>query len=116
MTAEAPPAAPLSMVVCELTGDYDVYALSRLHEQLHGVHSAGYRHVIADVRCLGFFDSSAIGALIAAYKRARTRGGTLVFVNPTDRLQQVLAITGLNRVFAAFATIPDAIAYLEQLS
>lgn len=111
-----PPAESHRFIVCELHGDWDFYQLPRLLKGLRELDEGGHRNIIADVRELDFFDSAALGALVGAYKRAHARGGSVVFLRPSERFRKVLAITGLDRVFCAFADVGQAVAHLEQLN
>ena len=51
---------------------------------------------LADV---GFMDSSVLGVLVAARKRANAIGVDLVLHTPSDRVRHILEATGLDRVF-----------------
>lgn len=46
-----------------------------------------------------FLDSSGLGVLVGAFKRAHRRGATVYLVGVPDRLLRTFRITGTTRVF-----------------
>jgi hypothetical protein len=58
-----------------------------------------------------FCDSAALHALITAHKRAQADGGELRLVIPADgAVPRVLALTGVDRCIACFASMEEAVA------
>ena len=53
--------------------------------------------VVVDLNEVSFLDSTGIGVLVGALKRARERGGALHFCNAQARVKRVFEITGLMR-------------------
>jgi anti-sigma B factor antagonist len=62
---------------------------------------------------LAFADSSGLGVLVGAYKRAKVRGGAVALVESPEHLQRVLRITGLDTLLPAFDTLEAAWAHLD---
>jgi anti-anti-sigma factor len=60
--------------------------------------------VEADMGRVTFIDSTGLGTLLAAQKRARATGGDLVIVNAGPNVRKILEITGLDRVLTPTAT------------
>ena len=58
----------------------------------------GTFQVAVDLRDVTFMDSSALGVIVMAMKRARERGGDLVLIGPTGSPRKVLSITALDQV------------------
>jgi len=48
--------------------------------------------------------------LVGALKRVRTHDGDLALVCTESRVLKVFEITGLNKVFAMFASVDEAVA------
>jgi anti-anti-sigma factor len=92
--------------VIEVTGELDLSNVSdleaRLTEQL-GVDP----HVALDLAGVSFMDSSALGALVGALKRAREHEGDLILVGPVGSPRRVLEITGLDKAFTLAASLSD---------
>ena len=60
----------------------------------------GCRALILDLSELDFVDSFGIGAVVAALKRLRQRGGELAVVCPSPRVRRVFEICDLDRIIA----------------
>ena len=57
--------------------------------------------IVVDFRGVTFVDSTGLGVLVAAERRARTNGGRLDVVNVTPAVRMVLEVTGLDKVLLA---------------
>ena len=55
--------------------------------------------IVVDLARMGFIDSTGLGVLVGALKRARDGGGDLLLATPTSMTTKVLDITGMCRVF-----------------
>ena len=55
--------------------------------------------LVVDLGHVDFMDSSGLGALVVALKRAREQGGWVTLLNPNREIDRILQATGLNRVF-----------------
>lgn len=64
--------------------------------------SAGHTQLCMDCGKTESIDSTALGVLIQALKRARAQGGDLVLANVGDAVRMVLAITRVDRVCRVF--------------
>jgi anti-sigma B factor antagonist len=71
----------------------------------------GERHLVIDLGDVTFIDSSGLGALVSALKTLKHAGGTgdvrLARVRPP--VTALLEIIRLNRVFASYATVDQAV-------
>lgn len=67
------------------------------------------RHVVIDLAQVTFVDSSGLGALIVARRRARERGGSMSLVSPPPAVCRLLASTHLNDAFAIHDSLAAAI-------
>lgn len=56
------------------------------------------REVTVDLGDVGFIDSSGLSVLVAAHKRLRARGVSLVIDNATPGARRLFAIAGLDTV------------------
>ena len=74
--------------------------------------SEGYLKLIVDLSGLKFISSSGIGVLITMLTKVRNKGGELVLVNPSEKLNQLLAMTKLLAIFKIEQTIDSAEAAL----
>ena len=79
--------------VFELSGELDAVTAEGIHEQLTGPPGS---LVVIDLSALSFMDSSGLGAIHSARRKAINDGVTLVVSRPQLMVQRVLQITGLD--------------------
>lgn len=95
--------------VVELSGDADQYALRDLRTAFdQAVTTAGWPLLVVDVTGRGFIDAAGLGALVAAHKRLRQRGGALVVCGQSEAFQKIVKLTGLTRTFTVASTVYEA--------
>ena len=99
-----------SQTVVEVRGDVDIHTAPQLRDRLIDVLTGGGKSVIVDLTSLTFMDSTGLGALVAARTHAEETNATLRIVCPSERLLKLFRITGLDRVFAIYASVPLAVA------
>ena len=104
-----------SRTVVELTGELDLFTAPLLRDVLLGVSSDGKYFLAVELSGLAFLDSSGLGVLIGAAKRANAGGGGLCLVGARESVLRVLRITGLTRVMPAFQTLEEAFGWLDRL-
>ncbi|MEA2493235.1 MAG: anti-sigma factor antagonist [Thermoleophilaceae bacterium] len=97
--------------VVAISGELDMAAAPAFEEKLLSC-LAGEDPVILDLSDVGYMDSTAIGALISARKKANmTRGRFAVVVQPGD-VERMLKITRLDTAFDIVETREEALARL----
>lgn len=94
--------------VVSVVGELDVYNSPKLRDELSAFIDSGKSKVIIDMRGVEFMDSSGLGVLVSALRRLRDAGGTLRLVGSQASLTRVLAITGLDKLFALYPEIEEA--------
>jgi anti-sigma B factor antagonist len=96
--------------VCAVTleGEIDVYTAPRLKEELVSVVESGCPNVIVDMEKVGFIDSSGLGVLVSALRRARERDGVVRIVCTRENILKIFRITGLDKVFPIYGDMADA--------
>ena len=60
-----------------------------------------------------FLDSTALGVLIGAVKRLRSRDGRLTIVNVDENIAKTFEITGLDQIFPISGTRDEAVKALD---
>jgi anti-sigma B factor antagonist len=85
--------------VLSLSGELDMATSTVLSERLTELVRGG-TDVVVDLSNLRFIDSSGLSALLAALRQSQAGRTTLWLRRPTTTVARVLAITGLDRVFA----------------
>jgi len=96
--------------LCEmvLTGEVDVYTAPSLKQELVTRIEGGCANVVVDLEGVSFIDSSGLGVLVSALRRARERDGSVRIVCTRDSVLKIFRITGLDKVFPIFSDIVEA--------
>jgi len=70
----------------------------------------GTHNLVVDLGCVGFIDSSGLGAFVSAFKALKTRngGGDLRLANLQPPVVELLEIIRLNRVFLTYPSVDAA--------
>ena len=81
--------------VLSLEGELDMAGVDQFEYLLAADRPAGTSTVVIDLRGLTFIDSSGLRALIMADQAVRQDGGRLIVVRGSDRVNEVLEMTGV---------------------
>jgi len=95
--------------VVAVTGEVDIYTSPELKAALTGPDAEGCTRVIVDLNGVGFIDSSGLGVLVGALRRAREAGIELLLVSSQPSFARILRITGLDAVFLLHPTAAEAL-------
>lgn len=90
-------------------GEIDLATVGGFRTVLHELMVDGHVDVVVDLGGVPFVDSSALGALVAAHRRARGLGGSLALADVQQPVARVLELTGLDRVLSTHASTRDAV-------
>ena len=96
--------------VVAVGGEIDVYSAPKLREKLISLVEEGSYQLIVDMEAVEFLDSTGLGVLVGGLKRVRAHDGYIDLVCQQSRILRIFRITGLNKVFSIYDTVPEAIA------
>lgn len=97
-----------------VAGDLDLDSGAQLGQMLRGAADDGALQLIVDVSQVAFADSSGLGVLLAALRRARAHDGDLVLVGPGPGLEATMRATATEQLFACYATVQLAARALDE--
>jgi len=98
--------------VLSVRGDVDVYTHDRLRTGLLAINEAGHHRIAVDLTGLNFCDSTGLGVLVHAVKRATAGGGGIALYGSPEHFLRVLRVTGLTKVMPPFAERAEALQWL----
>ncbi|CUT05885.1 STAS domain-containing protein [Candidatus Kryptobacter tengchongensis] len=81
----------------------------KFRELLHKLLDQGKNKVVVDVKNVKFMNSAGLGTLISGLTTMRNGGGDLKIANPTDKIESLLMITRLIKVFETYNSVEEAI-------
>lgn len=95
-------------LVFRLRGSLDLATAPTVRAALTDATDKGGHHIVVDLTQLEFLDSTGLGVLIGAHRRAAERGGSLRLIVHDGPISRLLNITGLIGVFAVYHSLEDA--------
>ncbi len=96
--------------VVHVYGELDVATAPQLRELLIDLVGDGANRLVLDLDGVDFLDSTGLGTIIGALKRARTHGGELRLVCAQSRITRLFEITGLDKAVPLLPTLDAAVA------
>jgi anti-sigma B factor antagonist len=99
--------------VVAVAGEIDLFTAPDLKAALSEALESGHTRIVVDLSQTTFLDSTALGVLIGAVKRLRSRDGVLTIVNSDPNIAKTFEITGLDQIFVIRATREEAIDALD---
>ena len=103
-----------SVVVIELDGNVmggpDATALN---DFLHKLIADDRRKVVVDLKEVSFINSSGLGMLIGGLTTMRHSGGELKLARASKKVENLLEMTKLLKVFGLYKSVADAVASFE---
>lgn len=91
-------------------GEIDVAGAPNLRDRLTELIAGGSSQIIVDLEAVDFIDSTGLGVLVGALRRARTADGDVRMVCTNSRILKVFDITGLDEVFTIVGSVEEAMA------
>ena len=86
-------------------GEGDVVLRDRVSELLDN----GSNHILLNLEKVSYMDSAGIGELVACYKRAKEKDGTVKLLNPSGKVYDLLQLTKLEEVFETYRDEKEAL-------
>jgi anti-sigma B factor antagonist len=99
--------------IIAVRGEIDLFTAPELKQALTEAVEAGDYRVVIDLTDVSFLDSTALGVLIGAVKRLRSRGGALAIVNTETSIAKTFEITGLDQIFTIVPSRREALSALD---
>ncbi len=96
--------------VVSIYGELDVATAPDLKERLVDLVNEGRSRIVLDLGGVDFLDSTGLGMIVSALKRARTHGGDLRIVCTESRITRLFEITGLDKALPLLPTVDAAVA------
>ncbi|MET8783927.1 STAS domain-containing protein [Streptomyces sp. NPDC004589] len=94
--------------VVVLRGEVDLALVPALREIVDALIAERRARMVLDLEGVSFMDSSALGVLVYAMRRADALGGALRLAAPCEQVRRMLELTGLDTVAKVFAGVPAA--------
>jgi anti-sigma B factor antagonist len=96
----------------ELAGEIDLAVVPDLVTELEYAMAQLSPLLVIDLDRVEFIDSSGLGALVMARRKAEELGGQVVLAGADEQLRDLLALTNLGELFAVYGSVPEALTAL----
>jgi len=81
-----------------------------VHDHIKGLISDGIVNVVIDLGDVKWMNSSGMGILMASMTTLKNSDGKLALARVTEKVESLLIITQLIKVFSSFETVERAVA------
>jgi anti-sigma B factor antagonist len=98
--------------VVGLEGDIDVTGAPELRDLLAGLLGEHQARILLDLSDVAFIDSSGVGILVTAHRKADESGASFGLANPSGTVARVFELTRTNRLLRIFPTVDEGVAAL----
>lgn len=89
-------------------GEVDIASVGTLQEAMASLLEAGHSRLVMDLQGLTYLDSTGLGSIAAARRRAREAGGDMLLICANSRILRLLSITGMDLVFRIVRNAEEA--------
>ena len=97
------------VAVVEAQGRIDSATASDLGDALTGVIDDGHHQIVLDVAGVDYMSSAGLREIVAALKKVRNSSGDLRIARVTERVYDVLELSGLNTLLQIFDSQAEAV-------
>ena len=85
-----------------VTGRIDSSNASELEQAFSDLASDGRYRLVVDLSGIDYMSSAGLRALVAALRENKKHSGDLVISRPSERMDEVLKLAGLDSVFSIY--------------
>ena len=93
--------------VIKLSGIVNTTNSQQLRENITNLLDTGAKTVLVDCQDVTFMDSSALGALVLAFKTLRAADTKMVLCSINEQIRILFELTGMDKVFEIFPSQDD---------
>ena len=91
-----------------VSGRLDQTLNPKLEETLDALLEDGHYHLVVDLTDTTYINSGGLRCLVSAWRRAKANEGSLALCGLNDRLQEIFAMVGFDKVFQIHTDCAEA--------
>jgi len=104
-----------TLMFVNLTGELDQSTTYPVKEKLIGcIEASDIKHIVFNLKGLGFMDSSGIGVILGRYNQIKDRGGRVFVVGMNPVVAKVFYMSGLNQIITIIDDESNMMRILEE--
>jgi anti-sigma B factor antagonist len=85
-----------------------------LHDHIRSLMGDNISKVVIDLGGVKWINSSGLGVLMAAMTTLKNAGGQMKLANVTEKVESLLMITQLMRIFETFESVDRAVSSMKE--
>jgi anti-sigma B factor antagonist len=85
-----------------------------LHDHIRSLMGDNISKVVVDLGGVKWINSSGLGVLMAAMTTLKNAGGQMKLANVTEKVESLLMITQLMRIFETFESVDRAVSSMKE--
>jgi anti-sigma B factor antagonist len=89
---------------------------SKLREAVYVLLKENKKQIVLDLRNVKVINSMGLGSLVASLVSVRKKGGDVLLSRPSDKVEAVIVITHLVKVFRIYETVERALEGFKELT
>ncbi len=83
--------------------------VDELNKTIQSALDGGYVYIVLNLEAMPVLDSSGIGAIVNALRRAKKMGGDVKLVNPSPFAEKTFKMVGILNLFSVYPTEDSAV-------
>ena len=92
-----------------LNGRIDSNTAGQMGSSLSAAMRAGGTQLVLDLQDVDYMSSAGLRQMVATLKKLQQKDGDLRLASPTERVREVLQLSGLDSIFTVYESAKDAI-------
>jgi anti-sigma B factor antagonist len=92
-----------------VSGRVDSSTSSELEEALEESINSGTHNLVLDLSGVDYLSSAGLRALVSALRTCKKKGGDVLIAAPSERVQDVLGLAGLDVLFTSYDDVIAAV-------
>jgi anti-sigma B factor antagonist len=92
-----------------ISGRVDSSTSSELDEVLQKRLDEGRSNLVLDLSDVHYMSSSGLRSLVSALRASKKKGGDVRIASPSERVQEVLGLAGLDTLFESYDDVTAAV-------
>ncbi|MDZ4765481.1 MAG: STAS domain-containing protein [Chloroflexota bacterium] len=97
------------VTLVQVNGRIDSTNANRLGAALTDEIDNGHTRIVLDLSSVEYMSSAGLREIVMAYKRVQRSAGDVRIAHPSDRVMEVLEVSGLDSVFQIFPSQGEAV-------
>jgi anti-sigma B factor antagonist len=85
-----------------------------LHDKIRSLIGDGITEVVINLQHVNWMNSADLGVLIGCMATMKNSNGILKLANVTKKVESLLIITQLNKIFEMYTSVEDALASMSE--